>query len=58
MGQKGEESSRNIYKGHMDKAKGWQDRGWEVRMGGVGSIGWGQIQTTVLERQLKNIHII
>ena len=39
--EKGEGSSRNMYKGHMDKAKGGQDQGWKVGMGGVGEEWWG-----------------
>ena len=35
-------SLRNMYKGHMDKAKGGQDRGWEVGMAGVGG-KWRQL---------------
>ena len=31
-----ERSSKNMYKGHMDKAKGGEDRGWAVAMGGEG----------------------
>ena len=43
--------SLNVYKGHMDKAKGGSDRGWEVRMAGVEGSGGGKIETTVLEKQ-------
>ena len=51
MGRKGEGSSRNMYKGHMDKAKGGTDRGWEVGMAGVGGSGGGEMETIVLEQQ-------
>ena len=27
-----------MYKGHVDKAKGGQDGGWEVRMAGLGGM--------------------
>ena len=46
---------RNMYKGHMDKAKVEEDRGWEVGMAGVeGSDGrkWGQLY---LNNNLKSI---
>ena len=44
---------RNVYEGHMDKAKGGWDQGWEVGMAGVeGSCG-GKIETILLEQQLK-----
>ena len=37
---KEEGSSRDRYKGHVDKAKGEWDRGWEVGMGGArGGVG-------------------
>ena len=32
MGEKGEGSSRNMYKGQMGKAKEGSDQGWEVGM--------------------------
>ena len=44
-----------MYKGHIDKAKGGNDQGWEVGMAGVGWSGWGKMETTVLEQQLKNV---
>ena len=37
-----------MYKGHMDKAKGGWDWGWEVGMAGVGGSGGGKMETTVL----------
>ena len=37
----------------MDKAKGVQDHGWEVGMGGAGSSGMENMETTVLDQQLK-----
>ena len=46
MGGKGEGFSRNMCKGHVDKAKGGEDRGWEVEMAGVGgSYGRGNGDT-------------
>ena len=48
-----EGSSRNMYKGHMDKAKG----GVRLRLGGEdgwdGGSGGGKMETTVLEQQVK-----
>ena len=43
---KGEGLSRNMYKGSMDKAKGW-----EVGVGGARERGGGKMETTVLEQQ-------
>ena len=43
---KGEGLSRNMYKGPMDKAKGW-----EVGVGGARESGGGKMETTVLEQQ-------
>ena len=40
-------------KGPMDKAKGGQDRGWEVGMAGVGGSAGGKMEITALEQQLK-----
>ena len=54
MGKEGEGSSRNMYKGPMDKAKGGKDGRWEVVVGSVGKSGGGKMETTVLEPQLKN----
>ena len=34
-GGEGRRVVRNMHKGHMDKAKGGKDRGWEVWMAGV-----------------------
>ena len=45
------EGFRNVYKGHMDKTKGGQDKGWEVGMAGVEGSGGEQMETTVLEQQ-------
>ena len=42
--------SRNMYKGHMDKAKGGLDRVWEG-MAGVGGSSGGKVETIVLEQQ-------
>ena len=42
---------RNMYKGHMDKAKGGWDQGWEVGMAGLRGSGGGKTETTVLEQQ-------
>ena len=44
-----------MYKGHMDKTKGEQDQGWEVGMADVGRSGGGEMETTVLEQQQKNV---
>ena len=44
---------RNYYEGHIDKTGGggrMQARG-EVGLAGVGSSGWGKMQTTVIEQQ-------
>ena len=41
MGGKGRKVFRNMYKGHMDKAKGGWDRGWEVGMARVRGV-WGK----------------
>ena len=40
--EKEEVLSRNMYNGHMDKAKVGLDRGWEVGMAGVGGSGGGK----------------
>ena len=49
-GKKGEGSSGNMYKGHMDKAKGGGDRGEEAYMGRAGE--WCRnMETIVLEQQ-------
>ena len=50
MGEKGKRLSRNMYKVHMDKAKGGYDQGWEVGMAGVGGSGGGEMEITVLEQ--------
>ena len=46
----GEVTSKNMYKGHMDKAKGGQVRRWEVGMGGAGGHGGVKMETTILEQ--------
>ena len=51
MGKEGEGSSRNMYKGPMDKAKGGKDGRWEVVVGSVGKSGGGKMETTVLGQQ-------
>ena len=51
MGGKGGRVVRNMYKGHMDKAKRGQDQGWAMRMARVGGSGGGEMETTVLEQQ-------
>ena len=51
IGGKREGSSRNMYKGHLDKAKGGWDGGWEVGMTGVGGSGGGKMETNVHEQQ-------
>ena len=50
MGKEREGSSRNMYKGPMDKAKGGKD-GREVGEDGVGERGGRKMETTVLEQQ-------
>ena len=53
MGRKGGRVVRNMYKGHMDKTRGGRIT---VRSGdgwGGGGSGWGKMETTVLEQQLK-----
>ena len=40
-GGKRERPSRNMSKGHIDKAKGEQDQGQEVEMAGMGGGGVG-----------------
>ena len=52
-GRKGGGLSRNMYKGHMDKAKWGYDKEWEVGMAGVEGSGGGKMETTVLEQQFK-----
>ena len=42
-----------MQKGHTDKAKGGQDQGWEVGMGGAEESGGGKMGKTVLEEQFK-----
>ena len=49
MGGKQGRVVRNMYKGHMDKAKGKQDQGREVRMTGVG----GEWRQLYLKNNLK-----
>ena len=48
-----EGSSRNMFKGPMDKARGSRiaDGGWEVGMAGAGKSGGGKMETTVFEQQ-------
>ena len=50
MGERRVRLSRNIYKGHMDKAKGEYDKGGEVGMAGVGGSYGGKMETTILEQ--------
>ena len=40
MGEKEGRVFRIMYKGHMDKAKGGWDPGWEMGMAGVGGVLW------------------
>ena len=40
-----------MYKGPMDKAKGGQDKGWEVGMAVVEESGGEKMETTVREQQ-------
>ena len=42
-----------MYKGHMDKTKAVQDQEWEVGMAGVRGSGGEEMETAVLEQQLK-----
>ena len=44
-----ERVSKNMYKGHMNKAKGGQDWGWKVEMAGVRQSGGREMETTVFE---------
>ena len=37
----------------MDKPKGVWDQEWKVGMAGVGRSGRGEMETTILEQQLK-----
>ena len=39
-GERREGSSRNMYKGPVDKAKGEMERGWEVGRWGGGKSWW------------------
>ena len=52
-----EGSSRNMYKGHMDKAKGGRIEGGRWRMGGVWGVVVGEMETTLLEQQYKKIFV-
>ena len=40
-----------MYKGPMDKAKGRQDWGWELGVGGAGESGDRKMETPVFEQQ-------
>ena len=51
MGGKGGRVVRNMYKGHMDKAKRGSYGGWEVGMAGVGAGCGGKREITVLIQQ-------
>ena len=44
--EKEEGSSKNMRKGHMDKAKGWQDQGQEVGMSGEEESGEEKMEVT------------
>ena len=46
----GEGPSGNMYKGHMDKAKGGRIEGGRLGWGGHGGV---KMETTVLEQQQK-----
>ena len=50
----GEGSSRNMYKGHMDKAKGGWDRGWDVERDGEGVLVGGKWRQLYLNNNNKN----
>ena len=43
--------SRNIYKGHMDKAKGGRIEGERWGWVGLGGVVVGKMETAVLEQQ-------
>ena len=49
-GKEGKGSSRNMYKGPRDKAKGGKDWGREVEVGGVGESGDEKMETTAHEQ--------
>ena len=60
MGGKGEGFSRNMYKGHVDKAKGGEDRGWEVGMAGVRGEWWeekGDNCTCITIKKKKGLNV-
>ena len=42
-----------MYKGHMDKAKGRSDSGWEVGMGGVVGHSGVKMETAVVEQEKR-----
>ena len=44
-------SSRNTYKGSMDKSKVGVGLRWEVGVGGAGESGGRKMEATVLEQQ-------
>ena len=41
-----------MYEGHMDKAKGGRDQGWEVVMTEEVGCGGGKMETTVLKKNI------
>ena len=43
--------SRNMYKGHIDKAKGGRMKKWKAEMDGVRGSDGEKMETTVLEQQ-------
>ena len=53
MGEKRGRVFRNIYKGHMNKTKGGQDKGWEVGMAGVGGGEGGEWRQPYLNKNKK-----
>ena len=45
-------TNKTFCKGHMDKTTEGQDHGWEVGIAGVGGIGGGKMEITILEQKL------
>ena len=54
MREEGEGSSRNMYKGHMDKAKGEKDGRWEVGWVGQGKVVTGKWRQLYLNNNDNN----
>ena len=51
MEEEGERSSRNMYKGTMDKDRVGVGLMVEGRVGGVGENGGGKMETTIVKQQ-------